>query len=263
MHGLIFETSISLLAGSTRYLIKKNIWFFWTNYITTQNKNREEDFLFALISKSIRVFQSTVGLFLLWHSHKQPFLMYQKKLLFLAHHRFWLVSITPISLCTWNLNQKLIWFKYQHHHCELSPLRLASEQRFDSQMTFSKGSLFCRTIQYGYKFPFLLSQVDERVEALSSRPPFLQLLWMEPQWGSTINGNASRCLNKPTEWWGSKLATNSANCCYFTFLFWSTCLHIDTWARFFKCNPLQLYLLQHLYEIVLWWNKKLYLHMKL
>ena len=55
-----------------------------------------------------------------------------------------------------------IWiFKYQHHHCELSPLRLASEQRFDSQMTFSKGSpLSNHSIWIQIPF-FLLSQVDE------------------------------------------------------------------------------------------------------
>jgi len=124
---------------------------------------------------------------------------------------------------------------------------------------FLQGFIFCRTIQYGYKFPCLLSQVDESL-MLSSRPPFLQLLWMEPQWGSTINGNASRYLNEPTEWWSSKLATNRANCCYFTFLFWSTCLHIDTWAWFLMCNALQLFLLQHWYEIVIWWNKNFFFY---
>ena len=152
MHGLIFETSISLLAGSTRYLIKKKHGVFLDHYITTQKTKESKPFF--CFSKSIRVFQWTRGLFLLWHSHKQP-LKYQKLLLGTSqiltcfYHTDFLVymeSETP---------KKSIWiFKYQHHHCELSPLRLASEQRL-TRKWLSPRVRFCRTIQYGYKFPFL------------------------------------------------------------------------------------------------------------
>ena len=57
-----------------------------------------------------------------------------------------------------------IWiFKYQHHHCELSPLRLASEQRLTRKWLSPRVRL-CRTIQYGYKFPFSCFRKRMRAE---------------------------------------------------------------------------------------------------